>query len=158
MRHPPTRVTLQPNERLIQVAATSYVLPIIGYVILLALPLGLYAFTEHNGFLIGSLAVLIFGGCHLIHRMQFTWIITNRRTIAQWGILSKHTTSVSHNRITDTSASIPLMAALFGTGSVRISTASNDEVQIEIKHQHNPLRIQYLLNNLKNETQQHPHV
>lgn len=130
-------------------------MPTIGYLILLAIPLGLYAFTDHIIFLYTSLIALLAGGTHLMHRLQYSWTITNRRTIAQWGILSRHTTSVSHNRITDTSATIPLLATVFGTGSVRISTASNDNIQIEIKNQHHPLQIQQLLNKLKDEAQQH---
>lgn len=76
-----------------------------------------------------------------IRKLSTRLIITNKRTIARRGFLSKSTREVLHDKVQDIQVRQSFFERLLGVGSLGVSSAGESGVEIEIEGLPNP---QYL--------------
>lgn len=141
-------VRLLPGERVIRHFGASFVQPGIIYGIIATVFVGLYAFQSYRFFLLGAAAVLVVGGLQAIARTQYQWVLTNQRLIQISGLVTKHTTVIPGDRITDMRLVHPPFARLLGTGELHVSTAGSDGYEAVIFGQHDPRLLEGLVHDL----------
>lgn len=129
-------------ERTLARYRASLVLPILQLLPFLIASIAFAGLSAHAGRWFVPLITLVVVSVRVLYRLQFSWRLTDERLIAQRGILIRDTTVLRFDNITDMHVRKPLLAVLFGTGSVRVSTAGNDGYQITIFGQHNAERIE----------------
>lgn len=149
---------LHPHERVLRGYNASFVAPAIAYLAGAAIVLAVFILATHILVLAGVVAILLAGLMHAVIRSQYVWVLTNHRLIEKRGILTRYTTTISHDRITDTHATRPLLAHLLGTGEVHVSTAGSDGTQITIFAQHEPTTLEHaVLDMRRSYLDQHGH-
>lgn len=155
-RHP-LDLPLYPGEHVIHGYTASFAAPASLYLLTAAALAGFYFVFPHVLALIAIVLVFLTAAAHAAIRAQYVWILTNERLIARSGIFTRTSTTIRHDRVTDTSSRRPLLAALFGTGEVYVSTAGAEGHMTTIFAQHDPARLEQLLNNLKRNHRYAPH-
>ncbi len=77
------------------------------------------------------------------------WTITSRRTINRHGLLSKFTTELRHTDIRAIHVEQGLFQRLMGTGTIRLSSASSDDYEIEMSGVADPEEVASILRGLQ---------
>ncbi len=77
------------------------------------------------------------------------WTVTTRRTIARQGLLSKSTTELRHADIRAIHVEQGFFQRLMGTGTVRLSSASSDDYEIQMAGVANPEQVAATLRGLR---------
>ena len=70
-----------------------------------------------------------------------TYTITNLRTIAQTGILSRNTNEVRHIDVRNLQVNQDVFQRMFGFGSVAISSAGQSDIELTMVKVENPYKI-----------------
>lgn len=70
-----------------------------------------------------------------------TYTITNLRTIAQTGILSRNTNEVRHIDVRNLQVNQDVFQRMFGFGSVAISSAGQSDIELTMFRVENPYKI-----------------
>jgi len=70
-----------------------------------------------------------------------TYTITNLRTIAQTGILSRNTNEVRHIDVRNLQVKQDVFQRMFGFGSVAISSAGQSDIELTMFRVENPYKI-----------------
>lgn len=70
-----------------------------------------------------------------------TYTITNLRTIAQTGILSRNTNEVRHIDVRNLQVNQDVFQRMFGFGSVAISSAGQSDIELTMVRVENPHKI-----------------
>ena len=70
-----------------------------------------------------------------------TYTITNLRTIAQTGILSRNTNEVRHIDVRNLQVNQDVFQRMFGFGSVAISSAGQSDIELTMVRVENPYKI-----------------
>ena len=70
-----------------------------------------------------------------------TYTITNLRTIAQTGILSRNTNEVRHIDVRNLQVNQDVFQRMFGFGSVAISSAGQSDIELTMARVENPDKI-----------------
>ena len=70
-----------------------------------------------------------------------TYTITNLRTIAQTGILSRNTNEVRHIDVRNLQVKQDVFQRMFGFGSVAISSAGQSDIELTMVRVENPYKI-----------------
>ena len=78
-----------------------------------------------------------------------SWTVTSRRTISRFGLLSKSTIELRHLDIRAIHVQQSFFQRLMGTGTIRLSTASSDDYEIEMSGVANPEEVANLLRGLQ---------
>lgn len=76
--------------------------------------------------------------------------ITSYRTILRRGLLSKHINEVSHANIRNVQIEQNPLERIFSTGTVKISSAGQSNIEIEVVGMPHPEKIRELINNYRN--------
>jgi uncharacterized membrane protein YdbT with pleckstrin-like domain len=148
---------LYPNEQVIQHYGASFVAPACLYLLTGATLAAFYYLLPHVLTLVAIVIVFASAALHAAVRAQYLWILTNERLVERRGIFTRHTVTVRHDRITDTGSRIPVLSGLFGTGEVTVSTAGSEGTIVTVFAQHDPGRLEQLLNSLKREHRYRAH-
>ncbi len=120
----------------------SFVLPTLLYSLLLSLALGLHTLIHTNWSVSLPIGVALIAFINFLHNRQHRWDLTSEQIIARTGILVRRTQVIRLDRITDITVHTPLLASLFGTGAVLISTAGSDETELTVFRQHQANKIE----------------
>lgn len=120
----------------------SFVLPALLYSLLLALALGLHTLIHANWSALIPVGVSVIALADFLHNRQHDWEVTSEQIIAHTGILVRHTQVIRLDRITDIRVRTPILASLFGTGAVLVSTAGSDGYELTIFRQHQANKIE----------------
>ncbi len=148
---------LYPEERVIHDYVASFVAPGCLY-LLTAAALGAFYYLYPHPLTIAAIAIVFASAAlHAAVRAQYLWVLTNERLIERRGILARHNVTIRHDRVTDTSSRRPILAGIFGTGEVHVSTAGSEGTMVTIFAQHDPATLEQLLNNLKREHRYRAH-
>ena len=78
-----------------------------------------------------------------------SWTVTSHRTISHYGLLSKSTIELRHMDIRAIHVQQSFFQRLMGTGTIRLSTASSDDYEIEMSGVTNPDNVAHLLRGLQ---------
>ncbi len=78
-----------------------------------------------------------------------SWTVTTRRTISRQGLLSKSTTELRHTDIRAIHVEQGFFQRLMGTGTVRLSSASSDDYEIQMAGVANPEQVASTLRGLQ---------
>ena len=68
-----------------------------------------------------------------LERRSTTYLVTDKRVIAERGLLSKKTNSTLYNKITDIETSQSFFQRIFNIGSIQINTAGSTEPEIIVR-------------------------
>jgi len=132
---------MQPGHRISRHGA-SFVLPSLLHSLLLGLTLGLHTLLHNNWSHLLPISVAVVALSHFLHNRQHKWELTTEQIIARTGILVRRTQVIRLDRITDITVQTPLLASLFGTGAIQISTAGSDGVELTVFRQHQANKIE----------------
>jgi uncharacterized membrane protein YdbT with pleckstrin-like domain len=75
-----------------------------------------------------------------------TLTVTSRRTILRTGILSKYTNEIRHEDVSNIRVRQTFFQRIFHVGSVGISSAAQDEIEIEVVGIPHPDKVAELIN------------
>jgi len=78
-----------------------------------------------------------------------SWTITSRRTVSRHGLLSKFTTELRHVDIRAIHVEQGFFQRLMGTGTIRLSSSSSDDYEIEMRGVAKPEEVAELLRGLQ---------
>jgi membrane protein YdbS with pleckstrin-like domain len=148
---------LYPHEQVIQHYGASFVAPACLYLLTAGALGAFYYLFPQVLTLVAIVIVFASAALHAAVRGQYLWILTNERLVERRGILTRQTITVRHDRVTDTGSRVPVLSGLFGTGEVSVSTAGSEGTIITVFAQHDPHRLEQLLNNLKRENRYRSH-
>ena len=73
--------------------------------------------------------------------------ITNKKTILQTGLLSKHTNEVYHSDVRNVQVSQGPLQRLLGVGSIGVSSAGQSDFEIAVSGIRNPETVKTFINN-----------
>ncbi len=76
--------------------------------------------------------------------------VTSQRTILRHGLLSKHINEISHGNIRNVQIKQNPIERLFSTGTVKIASAGQSSVEIEVEGLPHPEKIRELINKHRN--------
>jgi len=71
--------------------------------------------------------------------------ITNKRSIARYGLLSKATSEVLHDNIRNIQITQTFVERICGVGEIGISSAGQDGLEIDMKNLRNPDKIREMI-------------
>ena len=71
--------------------------------------------------------------------------ISNKRTVQQEGIIKRRTSEVLHDHVRNVEIEQSFLQRLFGTGSIGISSAGQDGIEILVKDIPNPYKVKELI-------------
>lgn len=113
----PGDVVLEPGERVLEVARRfpSWILGVLlELLVLAAVVASLSASAELGAQVAGAVFVLIavIVGWRALQWSSRVWVLTDRRIIARWGVLSRHQSALLLDRIQDVSLGRPFPASL----------------------------------------------
>lgn len=120
----------------------SFVVPALFYSLLLGLALGIHTLIHANWSTYIPITVGLIAFANFLHNRQHRWKLTSEQIIAHTGILVRHTQVIRLDRITDIRVRTPILASLFGTGAVLVSTAGSDGIELTIFRQHQANKIE----------------
>lgn len=103
------------------------------------------AFALQLYMLILSLAVAIFWAGWWVKKQTVKLEITNKRTVVRKGLLSKSTSEVLHDHVRNIQMDQSLVGRIFGVGSIGISSAGQDDIEIQVHDVPNPARIRSVI-------------
>lgn len=107
------------------------------------------AVNKNSGGLIGSgligAAVLLSFLIWKIKTMGTALEVTTRRSIERVGLLSKFTSEILHDDVRNIQITQTFRERLLGVGTIGISSAAQNEVEIVAKHVRNPDRIREVI-------------
>jgi hypothetical protein len=81
-----------------------------------------------------------------VYTMGSSLEITNKRTVWYRGLLSKATNEVRHNDVKNFQVDQTFLNRILGIGTIGISSAGQDEIEIRVKDIPNPYRVRDLIN------------
>lgn len=114
----------------------SFVVPALVYSLLLGLAFGMHTLIHNTWSVLLPVGVGVTALGNFLHNRQHKWTLTSEQIVFRTGILVRHTQVIRLDRITDIRVRTPLLASLFGTGAVLISTAGSDGIELTIFRQH----------------------
>lgn len=120
----------------------SFVPAALVYSLLLGLTLGLHTLIAAAWSVVLPIGVAALATAHFLYNRQHAWHLTSEQVTAHTGVLVRDTQVIRLDRITDIRVRTPLLASLFGTGAVLISTAGSDGYELTIFRQHQASRIE----------------
>lgn len=95
-------------------------------------------------------AALIVLGVWKIKTLDAGLRITNKRTVERRGLLSKTTSEVLHENIRNFQITQTFWERLWGVGTVGISSAGQDEIEIVVRHIPRPYRVRDVIDAYRN--------
>jgi uncharacterized membrane protein YdbT with pleckstrin-like domain len=127
---------LSDREQTIAVYHPSLVMPVMQFipVVLLSVLGGALVGGAVGWGLVGLVVLVML--VRVLYRLQFSWHLTNERLIEYRGVLVRDMNVVRFDSVTDMRVRKPLMANLFGTGTLRVNTAGSEGYQIVMFGQH----------------------
>ena len=78
----------------------------------------------------------------------FLWVrltISNKRTVREEGIVKRRTSEVLHDHVRNVEIDQSLIQRMFGVGYIGISSAGQDDIEIEVRDIPNPYRVKELI-------------
>jgi len=113
----PADIVLEPGERVLEVARRfpSWIAGLLLELVVLAL---IAASLNARADLLAQLAAAVFVlvalvvGWRMLQWSRRVWVLTDRRIIARWGVLSRHQSALLLDRIQDVSLGRPFPASL----------------------------------------------
>lgn len=113
----PGDVVLEPGERVLAVARRfpSWIVGIVVEVLVLAVIAGALAARAELLAEVAAAILVVVGlgiGWRVLQWSSRVWVLTDRRIIARWGVLSRHQSALLLDRIQDVSLGRPFPASL----------------------------------------------
>jgi uncharacterized membrane protein YdbT with pleckstrin-like domain len=84
-----------------------------------------------------------------IKSQNTTLIVTDKRTILQQGILSRHTNEVMHSHVRNIQINQSPMQRIFNTGTIKIASAGTGDIEISASGIPSPNRIKAVIDHYR---------
>lgn len=94
---------------------------------------------------------IIFIAIAYLSRISTEFIITDRRIYSKYGLISRHMSDATHDKVQDTLIQQGIIGRILNFGDLRISTAGGVGYEIVFLRVDNPIRVRELIRDLERQ-------